>query len=346
MVGILRAHLSKLTFACAGRCPDPPLPPVLYMSIYHLHIQNISRGKGRSAVAAMAYRAGVNLWSAQERQSFDYTKKEGVVESRIVIPENAPDWAKDRQSLWNNVEMRENRVNSNYAKEIEFSLPKELPIEKQKELAHSMASDLVKKYGVVADYAIHNKDPNNPHVHLAVTTRPLDREGWGGKIRELDHRDFLMEVRETWAKKANHELERIGAEKIDHRTLEAQGINREPTKHRGVRENAMEDKLEKMNRVVDLVKGENYEPGRRLEKGRRGKEQEPSRSPDEGNERQLSAGAGRIIESLSDRNEKLAGRVLQNINESERARRVTQEDERVRKQGRGVGREKDHGLGR
>lgn len=301
-------------------------------------MQNISRGKGRSAVASIAYRAGDNLWSAQERRSFDYTNKEGVVESKIVTPENAPEWASDRQSLWNQVEAKENRVNSNYAKEIEFALPVEFSKAERQNVANAFATDLVNKYGVVADYAIHAKDPNNPHVHLSITTRPLSKDGWGKKIREFDRKEFLMEIREGWAMKANQQLEKLGLDKIDHRTLRDQGITRAPTWHRGVRTTAMEKRLEKMNRFVDLVKGENYEPGRRLERGGTTQRESVGRSQKDGNERRLSDGARRELERVSDSVEGLAKQVLQHGREDGSDRSRKQSLERDRGPNRGLGR--------
>lgn len=225
------------------------------MAIYHLHMQAIGRSNGKSAVASSAYRATENLTDRTTGEVFDYRKKERAITSGIIAPENAPVWCTDRQELWNRVEEKENRKNSIFCKEINVAIPNELKSE---------AKNLIEKYirenftakNLVTDYAIHepNKkgDERNIHAHIMVTTRAVNAEGWTEKFRprvEIDgkdcngERDFLNELRKSWEVVCNNELKRAGSEqRIDCRTLEEQGIDREPQQHQGVTATAMQRK--------------------------------------------------------------------------------------------------------
>jgi hypothetical protein len=90
---------------------------------YRLSAQMISRADGRNAVAAAAYRAGAALANDCNGQSYDYTRKVGVLHTEIIAPEHAPAWVQDREHLWNAVETSETRKNSQVAREIQLSLP-------------------------------------------------------------------------------------------------------------------------------------------------------------------------------------------------------------------------------
>jgi hypothetical protein len=152
------------------------------IAIYHLSIKIISRGKGKSAVAAAAYRAGEKITSEYNGKTHDYTKKGGVVFSEIILPENAPPEYADRSILWNAVERVESAANSQLAREIEVALPVELS-EAQN---ISLVRDYVKKQfvdnGMCADIAIHDTGTGNPHAHILLTTRPLNKDkSWGYK---------------------------------------------------------------------------------------------------------------------------------------------------------------------
>lgn len=143
-----------------------------------------SMGGEKSAVAAAAYRAGENLHDQKEGKSFDYTQKgdNHVTHSGMLTPDNAPDWAKDRESYWNAVEAREKRKDALLAKEAVLVLPRNLSTDQQKEVVEGWAKDnLVEKRGLVADYAIHNPDASdggkNPHAHIMYYPRPFDEKG-------------------------------------------------------------------------------------------------------------------------------------------------------------------------
>ena len=201
------------------------------MASYHLQVKTISRADGRSAIAAAAYRSAEMIYCDREGRSHDYTRKRGVAYLEIVTPENAPQWAQDRAQLWNHAEAAEKRKNAVTAREWEIALPAELDPEDRKQLALGFASDLVEKFGVVADVAIHaphkDGDQRNHHAHILTTTRRIEGDGFTVKTRELDDRRLgsqnIGDMRAHWATLQNQALERSGAiDRVDHRSLEAQ----------------------------------------------------------------------------------------------------------------------------
>ena len=210
------------------------------MAIYHLSVKTISRSAGRSATAAAAYRAGANITDERTGEIHDYTRKGGVDSAELVLPDGAPEWAADRGQLWNAAEQAEKRKNSTVAREFELALPSELCPEDRKQLAHDFARELVERYRLVADVAIHapgkEGDNRNHHAHILCTTRSLEAEGFTAKTRELDDlkTGAVKEWRERWADLTNAALERAGvAERIDHRSNAARGIEAEPSQHLG-----------------------------------------------------------------------------------------------------------------
>lgn len=212
------------------------------MAIYHLSVKTISRSAGRSATAAAAYRAGVEITDERTGEIHDYRRKGGVESAALILPDNAPEWARDRARLWNAAEQAEKRANSTVAREFEIALPAELSPAEREKLAHDFARELVKRHGVAADVAIHapgkDGDDRNHHAHILLTTRRLGPDGLGEKTRELDDRktgpQIVAQWRERFAALTNERLRENGIEaRVDHRTLEAQGIEREPTRHLG-----------------------------------------------------------------------------------------------------------------
>lgn len=230
------------------------------MAIYHLSVKTISRSAGRSSTAAAAYRAGVEIADELTGEIHDYRRKMGVEASQIFLPAGAPDWATDRAKLWNAVEESENRKNSTVAREFEVSLPSELTAEERRELAYDFATALVSKYGLVADVSIHlpgkEGDSKNHHAHILCSTRRLGADGFGSKTRELDDRatgaNQVIECRELFARMTNDALERAGhSARVDHRTLEAQGIDRVPTIHLGPAATAIERRGEVSQKTLN-----------------------------------------------------------------------------------------------
>ena len=111
------------------------------MAIYYVNVKIISRSQGKSAIAAAAYRSASELTDKRQNLVFDYSKKQGVEYSEILTPENAPEWTKDREKLWNAVEESETRMNSQVAREIELAIP----IELTKSQGIDLIRDFVKK---------------------------------------------------------------------------------------------------------------------------------------------------------------------------------------------------------
>ena len=212
------------------------------MAIYHLSVKTISRSAGRSATAAAAYRAGVEITDKRTGEIHDYRRKGGVESAAVILPDNAPDWAHDRAQLWNAAEQAEKRKNSTVAREFEIALPAELSPAERELLVHDFTRELVARHGVAADVAIHapgkEGDNRNHHAHILLTTRRLGPDGFGEKTRELDDQKtgkvLVTEWRERFAQLQNERLREAGhSVQVDHRSLEAQGIDREPTQHLG-----------------------------------------------------------------------------------------------------------------
>lgn len=212
------------------------------MAIFHLSVKTVSRSAGRSATAAAAYRAGVKITDERTGEIHDYTRKGGVESADLVLPDGAPEWAADRVALWNAAEQAETRKNSTVAREFEIALPDELTAAERHRLAHDLAREIVERHGCAADVAIHapgaDGDHRNHHAHILLSTRRLGPDGFTEKTRELDDQktgpQLVTEWRERFASLQNERLRQAGIDaRVDHRRLEAQGIDREPTRHLG-----------------------------------------------------------------------------------------------------------------
>ena len=241
------------------------------IAIYHCSIKIVSRGKGKSAVAAAAYRSGEKLTNEWDGLTHDYTKKGGVVHSEILLPAHAPPAFSDRSTLWNSVELSEKSNNAQLAREVEIALPVELSREEQTRLVREYCSSQFVSKGMIADFNLHDTGGGNPHAHILLTMRPLDERGaWlpkskkeyvldenGEKIRlpsgryktrkvdlvDWNNRENAEVWRRAWADLANEFLAQNNRpERIDHRSYERQGIDQLPTVHVGVSATQMEKK--------------------------------------------------------------------------------------------------------
>ena len=219
------------------------------MAIYHLSVKAISRSAGRTSTAAAAYRAGVEITDARTGEVHDYTRKRGVVSADLVLPEGAPEWAADRSALWNAAEKAERRKDACVAREYEVALPAELSAEGRRQLALDFAKEMADREGCAVDVAIHEPgregDDRNHHAHILRTTRKVGPEGLADKLDTekagRSRRDDLEGVRARWAELCNERLRDAGIEAtVDHRSLKAQGIDREPTRHLGPTASAIE----------------------------------------------------------------------------------------------------------
>lgn len=233
------------------------------MASYHLSVKTVKRSAGRSATAAAAYRSASVIACEREGREHDYTAKRGVEACFILAPDDAPDWAQDRAALWNAAEARETRSNSVTAREWELALPSEISDTARTLITRAFAAQLVERYGVAADVAIHaphrEGDQRNHHAHILTTTRVLSAEGLTDKTRILDAASTggpeIEAMRGYWAELQNHALELAGqVERVDHRSLEvrrevalslgdtvkAEELNREPELKLGPAANAIE----------------------------------------------------------------------------------------------------------
>ena len=162
-----------------------PIREVIPIAIYHWNIGIVSRGKGKSAVAAAAYRSGEKLTNEWDGMTHDYTRKGGVVHTEIMLPPHAPPSFSDRSTLWNSVELYEKAGNAQLAREIDAALPIELSREEQIRLVREYCSSQFVSRGMCVDYAIHDTDSGNPHCHIMLTMRPLNERGaWAAKSKK------------------------------------------------------------------------------------------------------------------------------------------------------------------
>jgi ATP-dependent exoDNAse (exonuclease V) alpha subunit len=239
----------------------------------NLHISAITRGTGRNAAAASAYRSGSSVVACaayracdklndqRYEKTHDYTKKHNVLHAEIVTPAGAPEWMKDRGSLWNAVEAGEKRKDAQLAKEVVLVLPRNLDHEQHKEVVRGWIADNITKRGLVADFAIHEPDASdggkNPHAHVMFTLRPVEGEGFGKKLTGykdggLDGREVLEDMRFSY----EHHLNIASAANDNNqvvfnlRSYREKGIDREPQKKIGAKVNY----LEKRGYVTDWAK--------------------------------------------------------------------------------------------
>ena len=155
------------------------------MAIYHCSIKIVSRGKGKSAVAAAAYRAGEKITNEYDGITHDYTRKGGVVHTEILLPEYAAEEYSARNLLWNAVEKIENAANSQLAREIELALPVELSRDQNVLLVREYVKNNFVDSGMCADICVHDKKDGNPHAHILLTMRPFNADkSWGIKERK------------------------------------------------------------------------------------------------------------------------------------------------------------------
>lgn len=191
----------------------------------------ISRSSGRSCVAAAAYIAGVKLTNDRDGQTHDYTKKE-VAYSEIIAPSDAPEWAYNRFLLWNRVEVAEKRKDAQTAREVEFALPNELPLEKNIKICQSYA-DFFVKHGMVVDFSIH-ANKGNIHAHFLLTTREIYENGFKKKNRDWNTREFLNQLRHNLADVINDAIKTAGLNQtVSEKSFATLGKVQLPTVHEG-----------------------------------------------------------------------------------------------------------------
>ncbi|MGX5723164.1 Ti-type conjugative transfer relaxase TraA [Shinella zoogloeoides] len=219
------------------------------MAIYHLHVKVIGRAAGSSAVASAAYRSGSRLRDDRLDRDMDFSQKRGVVHSEVMLPEGAPERWSDRERLWNEVEAVEVRKDAQLAREVEFALPRELTQAQGIELARDFVEAEFVDQGMVADLNVHwdigEDGMPKPHAHVMLTMREVSRDdkpGFGKKVRDWNRTEMVERWRERWADLANERLAELDIDaRIDHRSLEAQGIALEPQTQIGAPAQRIED---------------------------------------------------------------------------------------------------------
>ena len=219
------------------------------MAIFRMEISSVARGAGRRATAAAAYRSGERIRDERTGELFNYARRRDVLHAEILLPSHFEGervaWARNRERLWNTAEHAEKRHNSRVAREYQVTLPAELDAVRRVALARAFSREIADRYRVAVDLAVHEPpaggDPRNFHAHLLTTTREVTPAGLGAKagidmdLRERrrrglpDHRQEYIRLRERWATLTNDALREANIDaRIDHRSLAAQGIDREP----------------------------------------------------------------------------------------------------------------------
>lgn len=228
------------------------------MALFSMRVQQIRRSAGQSPVAAAAYRAGERLYDARQDITHDYTRKTGVVHTEIMVPDNAPAWAKklslSREALWNAVDKRERRRDSQTARDVRIMLPRELSPDARLALVRDYVKRNFVDRGMIADLAVHcskaTDGKDQPHAHCLLTMRYLGPDGFEEKCRSdwvpdpsgrvhADGRPVMVEsnadswnsanlyekMREDWENTANAALAKIGStERIDRRSYLERGL--------------------------------------------------------------------------------------------------------------------------
>ena len=206
------------------------------MAIYHLEAKAISRGVGRSAVAASAYMSCSRIYNDYDGVQHDYTKKQGLVYEQVLLPPQAPPEWKDRGVLWNAVEEAEKSKDSRLAREFVVALPVELSKEQNISLISEYVKDNFVSDGMCADFCVHDTDGHNPHAHIMLTVRPLDKNGkWqsktekeylcvkNGEERGFTSTEFKSAQADGWEKQYQYF---VGKKKVYMPPSKAEGLER------------------------------------------------------------------------------------------------------------------------
>ncbi|WP_425960325.1 Ti-type conjugative transfer relaxase TraA [Rhizobium nepotum] len=230
------------------------------MAIYHCSVKPVGRSAGKSAVAAIAYRTASRILNERDGIIHDFTAKQGVLHSEIILPDGVDaGWALDRSVLWNAAEAAERRSDARVAREFEIALPYELTDTERLSLTRAFAGDLANRFGAAVDFAIHvpqgNSDSRNIHAHVVMTTRVITASGLAQKtLIERENRWLtdnglptsqmqMKAVREAFADLVNRHLLRAGLDRrVDHRSHLSRGLAIEPTGHMGVHASQMKER--------------------------------------------------------------------------------------------------------
>ena len=235
------------------------------MAIYHLEAKVVSRGAGRSAVAASAYLSCSRLYNDYDGIQHDYTRKQGLVWQGVFLPEYAPQEWKDREKFWNAVEEVETAKDSRLAREFVVALPIELKREEQFKLLLEGIGEQVVSVGMCDAAAIHDADGHNPHAHILLTVRPLDEQGkWqyktekeylcmrNGEERGFTAAEFKAAQADGWEKQYPYE---VGRKKVYMPPSEAEKhgyerVNKHPKSTKFGRQNPTSERWNSEDQLV------------------------------------------------------------------------------------------------
>ena len=236
------------------------------MAIYHLEAKVVSRGVGRSAVAASAYMSCSRLYNDYDGIQHDYTKKQGLVWQQVFLPEYAPQEWQDREQLWNAVEETEKTKDSRLAREFIAALPRELDRQAQISLIQEYVQEQFVAEGMCADVAIHDTDGQNPHAHILLTVRPLDEQGrWqyktekeylcvrNGEERGFTAAEFKTAQAEGWEKQYPYYVDKKKKEYLPPSEAEARGLVRADKHPKSTRYGRQNPISERWNSEEQLV---------------------------------------------------------------------------------------------
>ncbi|MFN7088980.1 MAG: Ti-type conjugative transfer relaxase TraA [Allorhizobium sp.] len=269
------------------------------MVVPHLSVSIVARGSGRSAVLSAAYRHCAKMDYEREARTIDYTRKQGLLHEEFNIPAEAPEWlrrmvadrsvAQASEAFWNRVEDFEKRSDAQLAKDVTIALPIELSAAQNIELVRDFVAKHITARGMVADWVFHHA-PDNPHIHLMTTLRPLTEEGFGskkvpvtgpdGKVQRNDCGKIVYALwaggiadfnafRDGWFACQNRHLALAGLDiRVDGRAFEKQGIELAPTVHLGVGAKAIERKAGIDGEAAALERLQ-WQEERRIENARR-----------------------------------------------------------------------------
>lgn len=221
------------------------------MASYFLRAKHVSRGKGARVTRAAAYRSGERIRDERTGEVYDYSDRDDVVCKEVVLPAELAGredmaWAQDRAVLWNAAEHAGARRNSRLAREFLVLLPPELSPAQRAQLVRGFARQLADRYRSAVDVTVHTPrsgaDRRNHHAHLLMTVREVGPHGMGPRTAlelggyERRNRGLgptkaeYLAIRKLWAELTNDALQQAGvAARVDHRSYQAQGANREPT---------------------------------------------------------------------------------------------------------------------
>ena len=281
----------QLRFPFAGYAGYPnrkirPQKGGAFMASTHFKVSIVKSSANQSAVAAAAYQSGSRLYRDADMRYHNYSSKTEVIYETILLPAHAPACYKDRQTLWNAVEKVECNCNAQQARKIQIAIPVEIPAEQFRSVITEYCQKEFVDKGMCCDIAIHDKGDGNPHAHILLTMRALDKDGnWlaksrkeyildedGSRIRlpsgayksrkvntvDWNERGNVELWRSHWQEHVNGYLERCQSDvRIDMRSYERQGIAKIPTVHLGPAVSALEKKgiqtdLGNLNREIKM----------------------------------------------------------------------------------------------